>query len=351
MTPREAELLLGGYATGILTEGERHALFEAALGNQALFNAMADEEVLRDLMADPGARADLLRAVTSDARGERWGMVAAAPPVPAPRPSMASASTRAALRFGFWNWLLRPAPLAGAGALAVAVLGFFSIRQDGPAPQAPPLQARREPVLEADRPESRSDAAQPRASEPLKSRPLMAGNRQAAPAPTPPQQAEFRKEKAAESKANESVAPPPPAPVAPVELGQGPLPSRDQGADPRGIALDQLSTRAAAQGARAASQSAVGLAFQLERRNANGTFSASGPEFREGDTARLVVTAPASGRLVVVARGAPPEILYSAPVASRQRVAISVAGRGTRTLEITLTPGYTSPSIATIHFR
>lgn len=60
MNPREAEKLLGGYATGTLTEAERRALFAAALEDQSLFDALADEEVLRELLADPSARAKLL---------------------------------------------------------------------------------------------------------------------------------------------------------------------------------------------------------------------------------------------------------------------------------------------------
>lgn len=63
MNPREAEKLLGGYATGTLSEAERKALFAAALEDQALFDALADEESLRDLLADPAARARLLAAL------------------------------------------------------------------------------------------------------------------------------------------------------------------------------------------------------------------------------------------------------------------------------------------------
>lgn len=59
----EAGKLLGGYATDTLTEAERRALFEAALGDQALFDALADEEALRELLAEPAARARLLTAL------------------------------------------------------------------------------------------------------------------------------------------------------------------------------------------------------------------------------------------------------------------------------------------------
>jgi hypothetical protein len=63
LTPREAELLLGGHAAGTLTEAERSALFQAALDHQEVFDALMDEEALRELLADPAARAQLLAAL------------------------------------------------------------------------------------------------------------------------------------------------------------------------------------------------------------------------------------------------------------------------------------------------
>lgn len=67
MKHAEAEKLLGGYATGTLTETERRTLFEAALEHQDLFDALADEEALRELLADPAARAHLLSALAPGA--------------------------------------------------------------------------------------------------------------------------------------------------------------------------------------------------------------------------------------------------------------------------------------------
>jgi hypothetical protein len=59
----EAEKLLGGYATGTLTEEERRDLLAAALDHQAIFEALVDEEALRELLADPEAKAQLLAAL------------------------------------------------------------------------------------------------------------------------------------------------------------------------------------------------------------------------------------------------------------------------------------------------
>ena len=63
MKREDIRKLLGGYATGTLTEEERQALFEAALEDQELFDALAKEQPLRDLLEDPAARAQLLAAL------------------------------------------------------------------------------------------------------------------------------------------------------------------------------------------------------------------------------------------------------------------------------------------------
>lgn len=55
-----AEGLLGGYATGTLSEAEKQTLFQAALKDQALFDALADEEALRELLSDPAHRTHLI---------------------------------------------------------------------------------------------------------------------------------------------------------------------------------------------------------------------------------------------------------------------------------------------------
>ena len=63
MTPDDARKLLGGYATGSLTEAERTALFEAALEDQDLFDELAGEQVLKEVLDEPGARQRLIAAL------------------------------------------------------------------------------------------------------------------------------------------------------------------------------------------------------------------------------------------------------------------------------------------------
>lgn len=70
MTRDDIDKLLGGYAAGTLTPGERQALFEAALEDQQLFENLATEEPLREILQDPAAKAQLLAAL--DERPAPW---------------------------------------------------------------------------------------------------------------------------------------------------------------------------------------------------------------------------------------------------------------------------------------
>jgi hypothetical protein len=107
MTRVRPEELLGGYATGTLTEAEKAVLFQAALRDQALFDALLEEEGLRDLLADPGARQRLLAAT---------------------RP--------------LWR---RPALLASAAGLFLTLTTSLYLGRDRPAGQVQPAPAALEP--------------------------------------------------------------------------------------------------------------------------------------------------------------------------------------------------------------
>jgi hypothetical protein len=58
----EVRKLLGGYATGTLTDTEKEALYDAALHDQDLFEVLANEQALKELLDDPSARAQVLQA-------------------------------------------------------------------------------------------------------------------------------------------------------------------------------------------------------------------------------------------------------------------------------------------------
>ena len=100
--------LLGGYATGTLSETERAALFQAALHDEALFAALADEQVLKELLEDAGARAAILRATEEP---------------------------RFSPRNAFLEWLQKPVAkgLVGVGALLVLTIVVQTVRDRPPA--------------------------------------------------------------------------------------------------------------------------------------------------------------------------------------------------------------------------
>lgn len=72
MTPDDARKLLGGYATGSLTEAERTALFQAALEDQELFEELAAEQALKEVLDEPGARQRLITALEPPRRYRAW---------------------------------------------------------------------------------------------------------------------------------------------------------------------------------------------------------------------------------------------------------------------------------------
>jgi len=102
--PDDVRKLLGGYATGTLTDEERNLLFSAALEHQELFDALADEEALRELLAEPATRQTLLEQLQRQSHAVH----------PPPR-SARSAMPRMCDRF-------TPRRLAVAGGLAMLLL-------------------------------------------------------------------------------------------------------------------------------------------------------------------------------------------------------------------------------------
>lgn len=94
----ELEKLLGGFASDMLTAGEKQQLYKVALTDQQLFNALADEQALKELLTDPVVRRRLLQALQAT-HEERTG---------------GSSS--------WLDWFRRPSGLAWAGGLAGAVL-------------------------------------------------------------------------------------------------------------------------------------------------------------------------------------------------------------------------------------
>ncbi len=177
MNHAEAEKLLGGYATGTLTEAERQTLFAAALERQDLFDALADEEALRELLSDPAAKAQLLAALSSSA-----------PPKVTP----------------FWR---HPGLLGvAAGLIVAATAGLAYLHSPGQAP----------PPLRQEAPKAMASAAPPAAQVPT----VPAGKPAAAPL-------------------KEASVPPPSitaTPMLPAPAAGAPAPVREHGTEARELA-------------------------------------------------------------------------------------------------------------------
>jgi hypothetical protein len=68
VTRDDIQRLMGGYATGSLSEAERKLLFDAALDDQDLFDQLAQEHSLKEIIDEPGVR-DRLIAKLAPAAG------------------------------------------------------------------------------------------------------------------------------------------------------------------------------------------------------------------------------------------------------------------------------------------
>ena len=105
MNPEDVRKLIGGYATGSLSEAERRLLLDAALEDQELFDELAGEHILKEILEEPGARQRLLSALETEQK-----------PVQAP-------------------WWSRSWPWMGA-AVTVAVAIIIVVAQRTPPPPA-----------------------------------------------------------------------------------------------------------------------------------------------------------------------------------------------------------------------
>lgn len=104
--PEKPEHLLGGYATGSLSDAERQRLFEAGLLDQAVFDELMDEQILKERLELPGVKAEIARALE-------------------PTPGLWSR---------FWAQLGKPVSWAAAGSLAGAVFMMLVFWKQAPEP-------------------------------------------------------------------------------------------------------------------------------------------------------------------------------------------------------------------------
>ena len=254
----EVRKLLGGYATGTLTEEEKQVLFDAALHDNELFAVLADEQALKELLDDSAVRAQILRATEE------------------PRFSFAAA-------FGEWFERPKAKALIATAAVLLVVIGFNAARQAmeekqaqiaevrRPAPEAPPPPAAVEPQSKP-APQPVGKAAKPKQE---------ARNSIFVPPAPPPQAA--------------AVPPPPPAKEA----------ARDSAGGVVGGVIGGMPSSSLARFKAATAEQADPIRYELLLKGADGEFRVTSPdhEFAPGDVVRVRVRSTENGAIAIAATG------------------------------------------------
>jgi hypothetical protein len=169
MSREELRELIGGYATGTLTDSERAELFEAALEDQALFEELAHEHALKELLEEPGVR-DRLRTILGSEGRKR-----------AP-------------------WWMRPWPVASAAVIVAGVTVAIMLSRapqtrevaTAPSPPPPAQLAGEPPSVPLSQPAAKPQEVRPAAAQPKAEEASRAAAAAKAASPGEPEQARER---------------------------------------------------------------------------------------------------------------------------------------------------------------
>ena len=314
MTRDEIRKLLGGYATGTLTDEERRALFEAALEDQELFDALADEEALRELLSDERYRRELAAAL-----GEK-------------KPGFGERL------LGWWR---RPLPAAIGAAAAVGAIAIGLVVATRPTAQQVAMRPEQAPEMpeRAAIPAQESPAAVP--AEALADKAGAAAEKKGPSAAGAKTKAAPARRKA-EAAMPEAVPPEREMAVAePAAPEAGPVTAMGEAKGRPGFAGGLSAGRAGVAPGRAtrlAAPAALGsralegeqLRVAVERRVEGGEFEpvAAGYRFRLDETVRLRVASPVSGFLYVAEQtdGGGWRLIYSGPVEAGRPATVPPTG-------------------------
>lgn len=271
--------LLGGHATGNLSEAEKEALYSAAIDDQNLFDALMEEEALKDLLEQPGVKRELIEALqpkeTAWSRFRKWFTTPVA-----------------------WGTL-------GAAATAAVLLVVVATRQ-----ATQPLGEQRTVAKFEDK------VAAPETPPPATPAPVAS-----APAPKQnedlPAVAAVRKEteEAAAAVAERDAIPPPAAAPAPkpepVAVAMAPPPPA-----PKRILLSE---------SKSAEQPAQVIEYMLLKRSAQGEYEPAAT-FKASDAVRIRVTAHDNGYLTLTRGPGTSPIVNALPVMSGQTLMVPSTG-------------------------
>jgi len=137
VTPDDIRKLMGGYATGSLTEAERKLLFEAALDDQELFDELAREQALKEMLDAPGAKQRLIAVLGKSQRA--WWQ----------RPLVWSVAATVAVAVAAVSWIVfRPVPPVEVAQVTV---------------EKPAAPVAREPEVATGKPDNASKSPNPAA--------------------------------------------------------------------------------------------------------------------------------------------------------------------------------------------
>jgi hypothetical protein len=268
--------LLGGYATGTLSDEEKQFLYNAALQDDELFAALADEQALKELLDDGAVRAQLLRATEE------------------PKFSLAGA---------FREWFDQPKAkaLVATGAVLIAIIGFNTMRQ--------PVEEKHEQVAEV-----RQQA--PSAPEPISQSPTQPKRPVARKATKP----KVEKDEPAIRQAPTPEGPPP----QPAEtLARGVVGGVVGGAV--GGAVSSVRAAPMRLKEQASADSSLPLRYELLLKEADGEFRPvpAGHAFTTGDLLRIRVTSTRNGAVAV---STPGQATVSGGVTANQATSLPSSG-------------------------
>ncbi len=148
----EIRKLIGGYATGSLSEAEKKTLFEAALDDQELFDQLAGEQALKELLDQPGAKQRLITALEGPQPGgfawRRW--------------IWTTAVAMIALAIGLTTWVRlrapKPVQVAAVQVPLAPVNPPLPVSEPAAAvPRAEPVKKTKAPPVIADRKDDRKE--------------------------------------------------------------------------------------------------------------------------------------------------------------------------------------------------
>ena len=326
MTRDEIRKLLGGYATGTLTDEERRALFEAALEDQELFDALADEEALRELLSDERYRRELAAAL-----GEK-------------KPGFGERL------LGWWR---RPLPAAIGAAAAVGAIAIGLVVATRPTAQQVAMRTEQAPEMSEPAAPVGAVRKQERPAIPVQESPAAVpaealADKAGAAAEEKGPSAAGAKTKAAPARRKAEAAMPeavPPEREMAVAEGAapevGPVTAMGEAKGRPGFAGGLSAGRAGVAPGRAtrlAAPATLGsralegeqLRVAVERRVEGGEFEpvAAGYRFRLDETVRLRVASPVSGFLYVAEQtdGGGWRLIYSGPVEAGRPATVPPTG-------------------------